>query len=154
MIFRRATVDDFETLMPLINQLANLHVEAKPEIFKAAPKLTKRDFKKLIKSDNRTFTVMEIEGEVVGVSNWQVRQCRDNDTLSDRTFAVIDEIVISENHRRKGYGKLLFDKTVELAAQKGAGSIELYVWEFNEPAKKFYESLGMKPQRTLLEMKI
>lgn len=154
MIFRSATVDDFEAVMPLIYELAKLHVEGKPEIFKAVPKLSKKDFKKLIKSDNRTFTLLEIDGEIVGVSNWQIRQCRNNETLSDRTFAVIDELAISEKHRRKGYGKLLFNKTLELAAQKGATSVELYVWEFNESAKKFYESLNMKPQRILLESEI
>ena len=40
------------------------------------------------------------------------------------------------------------------AMSKGAQSIELYVWSFNEPARKLYESLGMKPQRTLMELKL
>lgn len=154
MIFRQATIDDFEAVMPLIYRLAELHVEGKPEIFKAVPNVSKRDFKKLIKSENRTFTLLEIGGEIVGVCNWQLKQCCNNETLSDRTFALIDELTISEKHRRKGYGKLLFNKTLELAAQKGATSVELYVWEFNESAKKFYESLNMKPQRILLERKI
>lgn len=154
MTIRQATINDCEALTPLFVQLANLHITGRPDIFKAAPKLAKKDFKKFIKSDNRYFTVAEINGEIIGISNWQLKKCCDNETLSDRTFAVIDEIIISESHRRKGYGKLLFEETVKLASEKGADSIELYVWNFNEDAKKFYEALGMKPQRTLLELKI
>ena len=64
------------------------------------------------------------------------------------------ERIQSFSNRRQGIGTEFFGGVKAFAMSKGAQSIELYVWSFNEPARKLYESLGMKPQRTLMELKL
>jgi hypothetical protein len=36
----------------------------------------------------------------------------------------------------------------------GAERLDLMVWDFNEDARKFYEKMGMKPQRYIYESKL
>ncbi len=154
MTVRFATADDFESVSRLSTQLAHSHIKGRPDILKAASKPNKREFKKSIKKNQFYYTVIENGGEIIGLCKWQLSVVRENKTFSDRTFAMIWEIIIAENYRHKGLGKLLFNKVAELAKDKGATSVELYVWEFNENAQKFYQSIGMKPQRILLEKMI
>ncbi len=154
MTIRQATVDDFEIISKLSTQLTNIHIEKRNDIFKAAPKITKKDFEKALKKNLFYISVIENDGDFIGFCKWRVCRCIKNDTLSDRTFSVIDELFICDSYRHNGYGKLLFNKVTEFAKEKGATAVELYVWEFNDGAQKFYKSLGMIPQRTLLEKKI
>lgn len=46
--------------------------------------------------------------------------------------------------QRQGVGKKLFEACMEWSKNKGASSLELNVWEFNEKAISFYESFQMK----------
>lgn len=50
---------------------------------------------------------------------------------------------ILEEHRHKGYGGIVLDKTIELAKGKGYKSFRLYTDEFAKSAHKLYESRGM-----------
>ncbi len=154
MNFRQAKAEDFEAVSALSNKLAYFHVEGRPDICKSAPKLTKREFKKQLKKESFYYTLAEDGGKIAGLCKWRMGYCRKNEHLTDRTFAVIYELIIIDEYRRNGYATQLFGKVTEMAKEKGAAAIELYVWEFNENARKFYQSLGMAPQRILLEKKI
>ncbi len=59
-----------------------------------------------------------------------------------RRYAVIESVVVAEEHRRAGIGRGLVEKAHQWAVAEGADSIELNVWEFNQGAVEFYERLG------------
>src|SRR5580658_5951546 len=59
-----------------------------------------------------------------------------------RVFAYIEEVVVSSHHRRLGVGKALMQRVEGWARDRKVDQIELIVWEFNDEARKFYESLG------------
>lgn len=48
----------------------------------------------------------------------------------------------------------MFQKAIEFGKEKGATSLELGVWEFNEEAINFYKFMGMKDQARKMEVKI
>jgi len=56
----------------------------------------------------------------------------------------IDDLCVNEKYREKGIGKKLFEEIVIFGKENGVKCIELMVWEFNQDAIKFYESMGMK----------
>lgn len=49
------------------------------------------------------------------------------------------------------YSEADFHEMEQRAKELGAKRIDLMVWEFNESAQELYRSLGMTPQRYILE---
>lgn len=49
---------------------------------------------------------------------------------------------------------MLFETASARAKERGAQRMDLKVWEFNEPARKFYASLGMSTQCRILEKEL
>lgn len=54
----------------------------------------------------------------------------------------IERIYIRSDFQRKGLGKYLMDKAIEIAKDKKKEKIWLGVWEYNEQALLFYEKNG------------
>ncbi len=61
-------------------------------------------------------------------------------TVADR--AQLLEFAVAETHRRKGVGRGLISRLLEMSRGKGCAVIELELREDNDPARKFYEKLG------------
>jgi len=53
----------------------------------------------------------------------------------------LEDLVVTENLRGQGVGKLLFDKLIEEATEKNLNGIAWQVLDWNEPAIKFYKKL-------------
>ena len=53
-----------------------------------------------------------------------------------------------------GIGTLLYNETVRLARERGADTLMLTVWAFNENALRFYKHLGMTERNINMEMKL
>lgn len=69
-------------------------------------------------------------------------------------FIWIDEFVITESERGKGYGTLLMEELNNIAEKEQVKRIELNVFSFNENAIKLYKKLGYKEQRIILEKEV
>jgi GNAT superfamily N-acetyltransferase len=48
-------------------------------------------------------------------------------------------------------GKVLYDYVIAYAREIGCYNVTLNVWECNPGARKFYEAMGMVPQKTGME---
>lgn len=57
----------------------------------------------------------------------------------------LDQIAVVEGARRSGAGRLLAGTVVEWAMDLGVELLELSVWDFNEGARSFFDSLGFEP---------
>jgi len=78
--------------------------------------------------------VAEADNEIVGTaifyfaySTWKGK------------YIYLDDIVVTEKFRKKGIGKLLFDKIIEFAKENNANQLRWHVLNWNEPAIHFYE---------------
>ena len=75
--------------------------------------------------------------------------------ISYKTFlhrggtALINELVVSENHRRKGVGSMLIQKAIEIAKQKGMDELEVGTEKENKIAKAFYRKSGFHTEYVL-----
>ncbi|MCK4406851.1 MAG: GNAT family N-acetyltransferase [Bacteroidales bacterium] len=58
----------------------------------------------------------------------------------------LEDLYVSPKYRGKGAGKMLLKHLAKIAVSKDCGRFELSVLDWNEPAMKFYESFGAKPQ--------
>lgn len=58
----------------------------------------------------------------------------------------LEDLYISPKHRNCGAGKYVLKYLAQLAIEKGCGRFEWCVLDWNEPAIKFYEKIGAKPQ--------
>ena len=58
----------------------------------------------------------------------------------------LEDLYISQAERGSGAGKAMLKHLAKIALEKECGRFEWSVIDWNEPAIKFYESLGAKPQ--------
>lgn len=57
----------------------------------------------------------------------------------------LEDLFVDERHRGQGIGKALLVHLAKLAVERGCGRLEWAVLDWNEPAIKFYKSLGAVP---------
>ena len=66
-------------------------------------------------------------------------------TFLARPGIYLEDLFVEPAHRGKGHGKALLRAIAKLAEDRGCGRLEWSVLNWNEPAIRFYESLGAKP---------
>lgn len=96
----------------------------------------------MISDESTAVFVAELEGNILGFVQAIVREAADIPVLVPRRYAIIDGIVVMSKYKKRGIGGMLMKRIEEWTKEKGASSIELNVFEFNEEAITFYESLG------------
>jgi ribosomal protein S18 acetylase RimI-like enzyme len=78
------------------------------------------------------------DGVFVGVVSLWIKP----DLAHGDSVVEVPMLVISEDRRREGVGKLMMEEVQRLAAENGATLIELVATTQNNPAREFYRSLG------------
>jgi len=58
----------------------------------------------------------------------------------------LEDLYVSPDYRNRGAGKALLKHLAKIAVSKSCGRFEWNVLDWNEPAIKFYRSIGAKPQ--------
>ncbi|MEA2115668.1 MAG: GNAT family N-acetyltransferase [Thermodesulfobacteriota bacterium] len=58
----------------------------------------------------------------------------------------LEDLYILPEHRGSGAGKILLKHLAQIAVSKECGRFEWSVLDWNEPAIRFYKSLGAEPQ--------
>ena len=66
----------------------------------------------------------------------------------------LDDLCVDEGARGLHIGTALFDYVKAFAREQGCHNVTLHVWECNPGARAFYESLGLLPQYTSMEMRL
>ena len=57
----------------------------------------------------------------------------------------LEDLFVKPEKRGKGYGRALLVQLAKIARDRGCGRMEWAVLNWNEPAIKFYQTLGAKP---------
>jgi len=146
IFIRHATVDDYESICDLLNEIDKLHRDNLPNIFKkpTGPVRERDYFLELISDENVGLYIAELAGEMVGFVHAIVKDASDIPVFVQRRFATVDSLVEKKGFQNHGIGRLLMNKMQEWSIAKEATSIELNVYEFNKIAISFYEKNGYK----------
>lgn len=151
---RRAENKDITRILELLVQVDMVHHEGRPDLFKGpATKYNEEELKEIIKDDNAPiFVCVNDEGLVLGHAFCIFKQVTDNSVLTDIRTLYIDDICVDEKARGSGVGKALFEYTKSYAKENGFYNITLNVWTCNPGAVKFYENMGLLPQKIGMEL--
>lgn len=148
---RKAEKRDIGAIMGLLHQVNMVHYEKRPDLFK--PHTTKYDEQELeilLGDDSKPIFVYD-DGEVLGHAFCQVTEVKDHRLLQDAKTLYIDDICVEETARGRHIGRALYEFVRDYARSIGCYNITLNVWEGNDSAYSFYESMGMQVQKTGME---
>ena len=149
----KANDDHIPGMIALLRQVGQLHHLGRPDLFRAgAQKYNEADLKKLLQDESRPIFIAEENGKVLGYGFCILKITKNDPVLADNTTLYIDDLCVDENCRGRHIGKALYARILEYAHSLDCDSITLNVWAFNENAKRFYDSLGLKPQKIGMEM--
>ena len=152
MHIRDMKKEDYEEIDRLMSQVHKLHVEGRPDLYCEAEHVYSREeYEKMLENDDMITILAEEDNKVIGIC---IVSFRNRTCMIERRTAYMDDLCVDENIRGKGIGKNLFDCAKQKAKEMGAERLDLMVWEFNENARKFYESMGMNVQRYIMEEKL
>ena len=152
MTIRKANKNDIRRIIELLHQVNMVHHVLRPDLFK--PHTTKYDEQELetmFNEESKPIFVYD-DGMVWGYAFCQITEVKDNQLLEDIKTLYIDDICVDEVARGKHVGKALFEYVRDYAKTIGCNNITLNVWEGNEAALSFYRNMGMKVQKTTMEV--
>lgn len=155
MGIRKAEKRDIPAVSNLLLQVAAVHHNIRPDIFKpAAVKYSESELEKIF-ADEKTpvFVSVDSSGKVQGYAFCIINE-RENALLEKNKTVYIDDLCVDELCRGEHIGSALYDFVKDFAGHIGAHSITLNVWEGNENAKAFYHAKGMRVQRYCMEEKL
>ena len=153
MLVRRAEKRDIPRILELLFQVDMVHHEGRPDLFKGpATKYNAEELAGIVEDDDTPVFVCENEtGIVVGHAFCIHKQVMGDSVLTDVRTLYIDDICVDGSYRGKGVGKALYQYVVEYAKAEGFYNITLNVWNCNPGAMKFYEAMGLVPQKVCME---
>lgn len=135
LTIRNAVKADCPRLLELIKELA---------LFENAPEevtVSMQEFEDSGFGENPVWWafVGEYEGEIIGMSLYYIRYS----TWKGRRL-YLEDIIITESMRGKGFGKDLLDHTIAYAKEQGYSGMMWQVLDWNTPAIDFYKKYNTK----------
>ena len=130
---RKAETKDIPSILGLIKELA---------VFERQPNaviLSEGELEQALFGENPWVYVYvaEMENKVVGMalyyygfSTWKGRSLH------------LEDLIVHENYRKLGIGRALMNQVIQIAKIEKVERMSWEVLDWNEPAVKFYESLG------------
>ena len=150
---RRAKEKDIPKIEELLYQVCLVHHKGRPDIFKPGKKYSQEELKALLKDESRPVLVCADENdEVMGYCFCIYQRHEDHSVLTDVKTLYIDDLCVDEKLRGKRIGTELYESAVKLARDSGCYNLTLNVWSCNPGAVRFYEAMGLVPQKVAMEL--
>jgi ribosomal protein S18 acetylase RimI-like enzyme len=151
-MIRKATKKDIPKIGDLLEQVDLVHLNGRPDLFKIGKKYNDSQVLELIDDENSPILVWVDSGDNVwGYCFCCIQYTKGNSVLADVKTLYIDDLCVDKSKRGLGIGKELYQSAKALAKDLGCSNLTLNVWEFEGSAKGFYERLGLKTQKTVME---
>ena len=151
-IIRLAEPRDLEAVNALLRQVLKVHHDARPDLFREeGKKYTDEELLGIFADPETPVFVYESDGVVLGYVFCALRH-PSSGSLKAITTLYVDDLCVDGKARGRHIGKALFNHVKEYARQQGCHNITLHVWECNPGARAFYESQGLVPQYTSMEL--
>lgn len=151
---RKAQEKDISRINDLLMQVCLVHHRGRPDLFKyGAKKYTDEQLKAIINNPSKPILVAVDENDsVIGYAFCVFIQHIDNNILTDIKTLYIDDLCVDETIRGKHIGKTLYNAVLDFAKENSCYNVTLNVWSCNESAMKFYEKMGLMPQKVGMEV--
>jgi GNAT superfamily N-acetyltransferase len=132
-ILRTAQKEDCGRLLELIQELAE-YEKAPDEVTVSLEEFVDSGF-----GDHPVWEafVIESEGKIQGMALFYIRYS----TWKGRRI-YLEDIIVTEPMRGRGYGKVLFDKVWQTCLDRNYSGMVWQVLDWNTPAINFYEKYG------------
>lgn len=150
---RRAEEKDLRKVMDLLSQVLEIHAKIRPDIFvSGTTKYTDTELLQMFKDDTKPVYVAVDENDlVVGYAFCELKQQPFSNNMIPFSVLFVDDLCVDQNIRGLHIGQTLFEHVKKEAVRLGCYEVTLNVWEGNDPAKAFYEKMGMRPKETQME---
>jgi ribosomal protein S18 acetylase RimI-like enzyme len=130
---REATTEDAADIQILARELAETVGDAPP-----VEEAVRKRLEELLETPRSRVLVVENGRGVVGAVCFWIKP----DLAHGDTVVEVPMLVVAEDHRRNGVGRLLMEEVRSIASENGASLIELVTTTANVAAREFYHSLG------------
>ncbi|HFI0143160.1 TPA: N-acetyltransferase family protein [Streptococcus suis] len=151
MTIRKARQSDIPVLNELLQDILQVHHQARPDIFRSSgQKFSEEDLNALLDNPAKPVFVYEVDGQVVGHLFCELSTAK-SDVLEPVKTLFIDDLCVASTARGQKIGEQLYDFALSYAKEQGCHNLTLDVWADNSGAVRFYERLGMKPQKFRME---
>ena len=130
---RAANAEDEEGIYSLARELATAVGDSPP-----AREAVRARFEELLEETRARTLVAEGEDGIMGAVSFWIKP----DLAHGDVVVEVPMLVVAEDHRRAGVGKLLVEEVRKQASNHDAGVIELIATSDNTAAREFYRSLG------------
>lgn len=152
MSIRKANINDVNRINALLYQVQDVHANGRPDIFiKGTKKFKDEELIEILNGNDLIFYVYEANKKILGYICIKIIIESESFSKYARKELYIEDLCVDEKHRHQGIASKLFEYVKELAKEKGCGYLTLNVWKLNEGAQKFYEKMGMKPLKIIME---
>lgn len=149
---RKASFNDIQRIIDLLHQVNMVHHVIRPDLFKPnTTKYSEQELEILLNDNSKPILVYD-DGDVEGYAFCQITEVKDHLLLEDNKTLYIDDICVDEHARGKHIGKALYEFVRDYAKSIGCNNITLNVWEGNDAAQNFYRNMGMRVQKTTMEV--
>ncbi len=151
---RKAQEKDINKINDLLMQVCLVHHRGRPDLFKyGAKKYTDEQLLEIIQDPLKPILVAVDENDsVMGYAFCVFIQHIDNNILTDIKTLYIDDLCVDETIRGKHIGKTLYHAVLDFARKNSCYNVTLNVWSCNESAMRFYEKMGLIPQKVGMEV--
>ena len=150
-IVRRASEPDIPALDRLLYQVHKVHSDARPDLFvPGAKKYTDDELRAILENEKTPVFVAECGGAVLGYC-FCILQKQPHGNMTDVRTLYIDDLCVDASARGRHIGTRLYRHALDYARAEGCYNVTLNVWEGNDDARRFYEAVGMKVQKTGME---
>ena len=150
IVIRPAAGADYEAVARIMNQVQEMHVHWRPDIYRHTEELLSREsYESAVAAE--TMYVAETEGIVIGVMGFMFRHIETPAHVT-RDVLFIDSMAVDEPYRGRGVGHAFFEQVKEIAAQKKCDGIELQVNARNKAAYEMYRKCGFTEKSINMEL--
>ncbi|EHJ53020.1 GNAT family N-acetyltransferase [Streptococcus macacae] len=155
MSIRLAQKKDIPALKKLLNQIFQVHAQARPDLFKQkeeGSKFSEIELKELLQNELKPiFVYVDEKDQVLAHLFLTIQETKESKILKAVKTLFIEDLCVSEESRGQKIGLKLYHFAEEYARDKGCYNLTLNVWNANKDALKFYEHLGLSAKKTEME---
>lgn len=150
MNIRKATKDDIEEINKLFFVLDKDGVKYQPEHFKMGER-THEYLHEIIYNPLSDFLLFVLDNKVIGFSLLYEKETKGLSLLVPCKYAYLQDFVVKEEYRNRGFGTQLFEASKQWAKDHGMDYLRLSVFPSNDSGIRFYKRNGLMEQMLTME---